>query len=42
VLKSQIALHLWKTQDDEVDTNTAWESVRENIKISAKDNLGCL
>jgi hypothetical protein len=25
--------------DDEVDINTAWESIRENIKISAKQIL---
>jgi hypothetical protein len=39
VLKSQIALHPWKTQDDEVNINTAWESVRENIKVSSKESL---
>jgi hypothetical protein len=26
--------------DESFDINSAWESVRENIKISAKDNLG--
>jgi hypothetical protein len=26
--------------DDSFDTNNAWESIRENIKASAKDNLG--
>jgi hypothetical protein len=25
---------------DEVDVNRAWETIRENIKISAKENLG--
>jgi hypothetical protein len=25
----------------EVDINGAWETIRENIKISAKDSLGC-
>jgi hypothetical protein len=27
--------------DVEVDINRAWETVRENIKISAKGSLGC-
>jgi hypothetical protein len=26
--------------DDNVDMNRAWESIRENIKISAKESLG--
>jgi 5-methylcytosine-specific restriction endonuclease McrBC GTP-binding regulatory subunit McrB len=26
--------------DDEVDSNRAWETIRENIKISAKASLG--
>jgi hypothetical protein len=26
--------------DAEVDINRAWETVRENIKISAKESLG--
>jgi hypothetical protein len=26
--------------DAEVDINRAWETIREGIKISAKDNLG--
>jgi hypothetical protein len=26
--------------DDSFDINNAWESIRENIKTSAKDNLG--
>jgi hypothetical protein len=26
--------------DDNVDMNTAWENIRENIKTSAKDSLG--
>jgi hypothetical protein len=26
--------------DDEVDINRAWETARENIKISAKESLG--
>jgi hypothetical protein len=26
--------------DESLDINNAWESIRENIKTSAKDNLG--
>jgi hypothetical protein len=26
--------------DENFDINNAWESIRENIKTSAKDNLG--
>jgi hypothetical protein len=26
--------------DDEVDINRAWETIRENIRISAKESLG--
>jgi hypothetical protein len=26
--------------DTEVDINRAWETIRENIKISAKESLG--
>jgi hypothetical protein len=26
--------------DESSDINNAWESIRENIKTSAKDNLG--
>jgi hypothetical protein len=26
--------------DTEVDVNKAWETIRENINISAKENLG--
>jgi hypothetical protein len=26
--------------DETFDINNAWESIRENIKISAEDNLG--
>jgi hypothetical protein len=29
-----------QTLDESFDINNAWESIRENIKISAKDNLG--
>jgi hypothetical protein len=27
--------------DDDDDINRAWETVRENTNISAKDSLGC-
>jgi hypothetical protein len=37
VLKSEIVSQLWKT---EVDVNRAWETIRENIKISAKESVG--
>jgi hypothetical protein len=26
--------------DDEVDINKGWETIRENIKIAAKESLG--
>jgi hypothetical protein len=29
-----------KSLDESFDINNAWESIRENVKISAKDNLG--
>jgi hypothetical protein len=28
--------------DDEVDINGAWETNRENIKVSAKESLGSI
>jgi hypothetical protein len=37
VLKSQIGLQLWIA---EVDVNKAWETIRGNIKVSAKESLG--
>jgi hypothetical protein len=40
VLKSQIGSDLWKNVDDEVDINIVWETIIENIKISAKASLG--
>jgi hypothetical protein len=30
----------FETLDDEVDINRAWETITENIKISAKESLG--
>jgi hypothetical protein len=35
MLRSQIGLQLWKNLDAEVEINSAWEMIRENIKISA-------
>jgi hypothetical protein len=29
-----------ENSDSEVDVNRAWETIRENIKISAKESLG--
>jgi hypothetical protein len=40
VLRSQIGLQLCKIWT-EVEINSAWETIRENIKISAKESLGC-
>jgi hypothetical protein len=39
VLRSQIGLQLWKIWT-EVKINSAWETIRENINISAKESLG--
>jgi hypothetical protein len=39
MLKSQISLQLWKTYNAEVDINRTWETIRENIRISAKESL---
>jgi uncharacterized protein YaaR (DUF327 family) len=30
-----------ENSEAEVDSHTAWETIRENIKISAKGSLGC-
>jgi hypothetical protein len=40
VLRSQIGLQLWEDLDAEVEINSAWKMIRENIKISAKESLG--
>jgi hypothetical protein len=40
VLKSQISSQLWKILDTEVDVNKARETIRDNIKISAKESVG--
>jgi len=37
-LRSQICL---EKLDDKVDTSRVWSSIRENIKPSAKESLGC-
>jgi hypothetical protein len=39
VLKSQIVSQLWRTYDKGVDINRAWEIIRKNVKISAKECL---
>jgi fructose-1-phosphate kinase PfkB-like protein len=30
-----------ETQDIKVEISSAWETIRQNIKISAKENLRC-
>jgi hypothetical protein len=35
ILMFQIGLQLWNI---EVEINTAWEMIRDNIKMSAKDS----
>jgi hypothetical protein len=30
----------WEDLDAEVEINSAWETIRENIKMSAKESLG--
>jgi hypothetical protein len=39
MLRSQIGLRLWKIWT-QVEINSAWETIPENIKSSAKENLG--
>jgi uncharacterized protein YaaR (DUF327 family) len=39
-LKSQIGFVALENLDIEVDINIAWETIRENIQISAKESLG--
>jgi hypothetical protein len=39
-LKSQMGSQLWKTLENYVDVNRAWEPIMENIKISAKECPG--
>jgi len=34
-------LQLWIDDDDDVDINSIWESIRENIKALATESLGC-
>jgi hypothetical protein len=44
--KEQYRVEIWhrfaalENLDDVVDINRAWETTRENIKISARENLG--
>jgi hypothetical protein len=41
VLKSQIGSQLWKTWTRRwILRNRAWETIRQNIKTSAKESLG--
>jgi hypothetical protein len=40
VLWAQIGLQLLENLDAEVDINSAWETVGENINMSAKESLG--
>jgi hypothetical protein len=40
VLKSQTGLQLWKIWTQIVEINSAWETIRKNIKISAQESLG--
>jgi hypothetical protein len=40
VLRSQIGFEAMEDLDAEVEINSAWETIRENIKISAKESLG--
>jgi hypothetical protein len=35
-----ISIRMKCNQDTELDVNKAWETIRENIKISAKEGLG--
>jgi hypothetical protein len=41
VLRSQIGLAALEYLGAEVEIINAWETIRENINISAKDSLGC-
>jgi hypothetical protein len=40
VLRSQIGLQLWKIWTQRWKLNSAWETITEIIKISAKESLG--
>jgi hypothetical protein len=40
VLKSQIGFAALAELNAEVEINSIWEKIRENIKISAKESLG--
>jgi hypothetical protein len=39
VLRSQIGFAAFRELDADVDINSSWETIRENVKISAKENL---
>jgi hypothetical protein len=40
VLRSQISFAALENLDTVVEINSAWETIRENIQISAKESLG--
>jgi hypothetical protein len=40
MLKSQIGVAALEDLDTEVEINSAWKTIWENIKISAKESLG--
>jgi hypothetical protein len=40
-LKSQNSFTASESSDGDVDNNTAWVSIQESIRISAKETLGC-
>jgi hypothetical protein len=41
VLRSQIGLQLWKIWTQGWKLKSAWETIRGNIKISAKESVCC-
>jgi hypothetical protein len=41
ILKSQNSITASGGSDDDVDNNTAWVNIQKNIRISAKETLGC-
>jgi hypothetical protein len=38
VLRTQVGFAVLEDLDTEVEINSAWETIRENIKISAKES----
>jgi hypothetical protein len=39
-MRSQIGFAALEDLDSELEINSAWETIRENIKISCKESLG--